>query len=360
MSFSEAFLNFISRDYEWAPMVAFIFISYLFLSRRSFVGSVIFVFCALIWLKFSASIFQALHLLGVESLYESTSFDMNEAFFYLRTTLNVIFRNRLSQEKFFVLLMIYLGGSAVGLILFSVLKKWSKFFARHQNLIILVVAGLLLTLSMARNTLSIALAWHDSLTLPKTIRSNFSASGFDLGQYQNKDIRNLSLVTYIGESTSSMHMGIYNYWRNTTPQLDLMKSSNLGLLVVDNVFSTHTHTSLSLLEVLSVSANESSGEKIVPVFDQTRISLIDILAAAGIKTTLATNQGINGTWNLSSDGKKLTLDAGTIDEMVIDIISLTSSTANLTFSEQILEDLDDDPLTPDVPIDVEINMTLIK
>ena len=68
----------------------------------------------------------------------------------------------------------------------------------------------------------------------------------------------------------------------------------------------------------------------------------------------------DGTWSLSSDGKTLTLDAGTVDEIVIDVISLTSNSANMVISQSILEDLDDDPLTPDVPIDVEANMTLSK
>lgn len=68
----------------------------------------------------------------------------------------------------------------------------------------------------------------------------------------------------------------------------------------------------------------------------------------------------DGTWSLSSDGKTLTLDAGTVDEVQINVISLTNSTAHMVFAQQILEDLDDDPLTPDVPIDVEADMTLSK
>ncbi len=68
----------------------------------------------------------------------------------------------------------------------------------------------------------------------------------------------------------------------------------------------------------------------------------------------------DGTWNLSADGKKLTMDAGTIDETVIDIISLTSSTANLSFTQEATEDMDDDPLTPDETLSIDIDLTLIK
>ena len=63
---------------------------------------------------------------------------------------------------------------------------------------------------------------------------------------------------------------------------------------------------------------------------------------------------------ISSDGKTLTLDGGTVDEMMITINSLTSTTANLTLSEEIEEDLDDDPETPDVPIDIAVDLTLTK
>jgi hypothetical protein len=72
------------------------------------------------------------------------------------------------------------------------------------------------------------------------------------------------------------------------------------------------------------------------------------------------NQPDDGTWSLSSDGKTLTLDGGTVDEIVITINSLTSTSANLTFSQDLEEDLDDDPETPDVPIDVTVDLTLAK
>lgn len=68
----------------------------------------------------------------------------------------------------------------------------------------------------------------------------------------------------------------------------------------------------------------------------------------------------DGTWSLSSDGKTLTLDAGTVDEVEIEVVSLTNSTANMLFAQTVMQDLDDDPMTPDVPIDVEADMTLTK
>jgi hypothetical protein len=54
------------------------------------------------------------------------------------------------------------------------------------------------------------------------------------------------------------------------------------------------------------------------------------------------------------------MDAGTVDEQVIDIISLTSNSAVVGFSQTELVDIDDDELTPDVPIDMTVELTLTK
>jgi len=68
----------------------------------------------------------------------------------------------------------------------------------------------------------------------------------------------------------------------------------------------------------------------------------------------------DGTWSLNSNGDKITLDAGTVDEQVIDIISLTSNTLKVGFDQTEYEDIDEDEMTPDVPIDMTIILTLTK
>ena len=68
----------------------------------------------------------------------------------------------------------------------------------------------------------------------------------------------------------------------------------------------------------------------------------------------------DGTWSLNSAGDKVTLDAGTADEQVIDIISLTANTLIVGFDQTEFEDLDDDPMTPDVEISLSIELTLTR
>lgn len=67
----------------------------------------------------------------------------------------------------------------------------------------------------------------------------------------------------------------------------------------------------------------------------------------------------SGTWSLSADEKILTLVEGS-DTIVLTINSISTTTLKLTISEDSLEDLDEDPATPDVIISIEANLTLTK
>lgn len=68
----------------------------------------------------------------------------------------------------------------------------------------------------------------------------------------------------------------------------------------------------------------------------------------------------DGTWSLNAAGDKLTLDAGTIDEQVTNVLMLTASTLKVSIEQTEFEDLDDDPLTPDAAIDMSVELTLSK
>jgi hypothetical protein len=61
-----------------------------------------------------------------------------------------------------------------------------------------------------------------------------------------------------------------------------------------------------------------------------------------------------GTWSLSSDNKKLTIDSSTDSPTILDVIELTSSTLHLRGTDSETEDLNDDgsPETITVTIDL--------
>ena len=65
----------------------------------------------------------------------------------------------------------------------------------------------------------------------------------------------------------------------------------------------------------------------------------------------------SGTWSMSSDNKKLTTDAGTVDQMILDVIELTSSKLHLRMTQNQSEDINGDEV-PETLV-VTIDMTFI-
>ena len=101
---------------------------------------------------------------------------------------------------------------------------------------------------------------------------------------------NETYVIIIGESLNKKHMGIYGYFRNTTPELEKIKKAD-GLLLFNNVYSNHTHT----IPVLSQALTESNQYNNKNYY--TSISIIEILKKAKITNYWLTNQIIYSAWD---------------------------------------------------------------
>jgi len=97
-----------------------------------------------------------------------------------------------------------------------------------------------------------------------------------------------TIIIIIGESTTKHHLGIYGYHRNTTPNLENLRSE---LLVFNDVISPHTHTIPALGKVLTFATTANPEAK-------EHGSLVQLVKAAGYKTSWISNQipiGINET-----------------------------------------------------------------
>ncbi|WP_157841066.1 sulfatase-like hydrolase/transferase [Neotamlana nanhaiensis] len=81
-------------------------------------------------------------------------------------------------------------------------------------------------------------------------------------------------VVIVGESTARSHLGIYGYYRNTTPLLDAMKDE---LTIYNKVISPDTYTIASLTKVLTLGNYENPDAKY-------NGSIIQLLNQAGFKT----------------------------------------------------------------------------
>jgi hypothetical protein len=65
----------------------------------------------------------------------------------------------------------------------------------------------------------------------------------------------------------------------------------------------------------------------------------------------------DGTWSLSSDEKKLTIDSSTEEPMILDVIELTSSRIHLRGTQTIAEDLNDDSTFETITLTVDLTFT---
>uniref|UniRef100_UPI0040493D9C phosphoethanolamine transferase n=1 Tax=Flavobacterium sp. TaxID=239 RepID=UPI0040493D9C len=94
-------------------------------------------------------------------------------------------------------------------------------------------------------------------------------------------------VLVIGESTSRRNMGIYNYYRETTP---LLNSISHELLIYKDVVAPNTHTLTSLEKVLTLGNTESLNSK----FEG---NILQLFNQAGFSTYWISNQRPTGIWD---------------------------------------------------------------
>ena len=83
---------------------------------------------------------------------------------------------------------------------------------------------------------------------------------------------------------------------------------------------------------------------------------IDINADNTYEAVLA-GEPDSGTWSLSSDNEKLTIDSDSGETIVFDILELSSDRAVLKTTSSIEEDLDGDEVPEDITLTIEMTLT---
>jgi glucan phosphoethanolaminetransferase (alkaline phosphatase superfamily) len=257
----------------------------LLLRKRPVLG------CLLTALAFSSfwygrAVVRYLSGLGTDSFLEVQSFDLVEALGFLKTLRSILRPD--SWEHFTYRGWLLLALSLASTVLVFKLLEVSPRIRTALAVLLVLLPVLLLGIRMG------SVVNSNAMTLAK-LKENFV---FDESLEVSGNQRKLKLVVFVGESTSVMNLGIYGYFRDTTPELQKLLEETDRLLKFDNVFSTHVHTVPSLLEALSIKSGADDGE-IQPIFDRKRNSLIDVLNEAGLETHLVSNQTRSGTWNMA-------------------------------------------------------------
>ena len=265
----------------------------LCIRKRRWVLATTLLVSGILWVFLESTFFIYFKDLGVDSLAEAKDFDHQEAAFWfesfwasLRHFFNPFFLKGLSVK-----LLLY---SAIGLISYLLLQKIRHLMGVGHRSASFIVSGFCIIafcLSMYLRFEATVSLWNYNSGQLEQLWQNFSSPPPRMVH----DQRDLTVVTYIGESTTVMNMGLYNAPENNMPILSDLQRSDPGFILFHQVFSTHSHTSSSLLEALSVTARV--GEDYLPIIERHRFSMVDLLKAGGVNTLLLNNQGFTGSFN---------------------------------------------------------------
>ena len=283
----EAFYYLINNSDQYVFFVGVMIMSLHWFIRRHWLRAFFYSFLGLIWVGYWQSIIFYLRGLGVDSFHEISSFELKEALFWGKTfwyQLSFI----LEPKKIILYSLVTVMAIAFLYMLFYIFRVNNN--KRLKQMAIISIA--LISIGLFQNFSQVVIHIIKNNQSFIEVKSNFSS----LSPSAIANPR-LNILLYIGESTSIMNMYIYGYPRATTPRLSQLEKEP-GFIKFHNVFATHTHTSPSLLEALSIDLD--SVNSIYPIDQRHRVSIVDVLNKANISTELFSNQGATGTWNLAS------------------------------------------------------------
>jgi heptose-I-phosphate ethanolaminephosphotransferase len=226
-------------------------------------------------------------------------------FFLIETGLYLLFQTRMNASYIYVILstnydevkefsLVYYSNNLIWLLLFFIPIK--SFFSKkiHQqvkvksiNVIVSLVFIFIMLIFLKHSKLIVYnlpyISIKSYIQYQEQIESikefNITKKNIETKSVAENDV----IVVIIGESTTSKHMGIYGYKRNTTPKLKELSDS---LIVYKNVISPHVFTTGSMLDILTLSNYENQ---------KTSNTLIDYLKNAKYQVFWLSNQRPVGT-----------------------------------------------------------------
>jgi heptose-I-phosphate ethanolaminephosphotransferase len=114
-----------------------------------------------------------------------------------------------------------------------------------------------------------------------------------------------TFVFIIGESLNKNHMGLYGYFRETTPILSAENDKG-EIIKFNTAYSNHSHTT----PALSLSLTE--GNQYSKSSSHSSLSIVEVLRKAEIETHWITNQTLGGPWG----NNKVSIIASSVDNLV--------------------------------------------
>ncbi len=278
-------------------LTGFLLLAWLSVRRRHWVRAFLWAVCG-IWLtRYFQPVSDWLQTLGEDSLAEAQKFAMAEAGFFLETLNATLIPMHWDRVAVLV---------AIAAALVLALTWGFRWLAgrlnrpgllRKERACLSLAGAVFIVVPLAWQVGEIAPQFRSNSDIYANANKHFAHQAERL-QLVPDGASAMRVVVYIGESTTNMHWSLYGYPLNTTPKLQAFAREHPGFLRFSNVVSTHTLTSQSLLEALSIGM--PGGSDYLPITERPRGSLVDVLKRLDVPTFLMSTQGNTGVWNLAS------------------------------------------------------------
>ena len=234
--------------------------------------------------------------LGQDSLIELNA-DFGEAIFYIKTFSNFLFDPEIFKRNRFWLLLICSALSAIifYFLLFYFLKikniHLSKLNSTFNTIFVFI---LIITAYFVYNFIG------NNIEVGKNLEAKAKQISKNIDNYSvNKKIsEDLMVITYVGESTAALNLGLYGYPFDTSPHMNKLQN-NYNFLKFDKVYSTHTHTTPSLIDAFTICLEDINEEKCMfhANYSEKNILPVTDVISSKIDTYLFSTQGELGGHN---------------------------------------------------------------
>lgn len=211
--------------------------------------------------------------LGGDSFFELNSIDKYEFIEFIKSFVILIPKMQSTFDKSFF--VISLGVIILSALFCFLLHLTDKFrYVMSAFIVIYIIKSIYIGY----------IGFHAGQEYVAELERQFSSEPENFGPANKAD-----LFIYIGESTTSLNMSLYGYPLPTTPRLEAISKGDVGFLKFDNVRSTHSHTSPSLLRALSLTEQRPEGK-------QTQYGIGKILQRSRAAPILFSTQPMSGSF----------------------------------------------------------------
>ena len=290
---------FIEEIFVFIPLILLFF--YFFYSvyyRKKFIlNFCLFLFPALFLFYSYSYLPNFFSSIGQDSILELKA-DFGETLFYLKTFFLFLFDPEIfKRNRFWLLLLSSLLSALTILIITIYICKIRNYNLWKLN----KVFNYLLIVALFLATFKIIDLVVVNYNLGKDLKNIETLNKKNINKYKifRKNDNPLKIITYIGESTSALNLSLYGYPFDTSPNL-LEKEKTKHFIKFTNTFATHTHSSPSLSDSLSLCMSKKEEDCIGFENLKNNLSVVDILNKNKLPTYLFSTQGTLGGHNFAS------------------------------------------------------------